>query len=68
MVPIIKIFSIIIVYKIGAAIVEPIGEDNISSFMDETSKLMTVILISVLAVLIMFFVTISILTSLSITS
>ena len=68
LVPIIKIFSIIIVYKIGAAIVEPIGEDNISSFMDETSKLMTVILISVLAVLIMFFVTISILTSLSITS
>ena len=53
MVPIIKIFSIIIVYKIGAAIVEPIGEDNISSFMDETSKLMTVILVSVLAVLIM---------------
>ena len=68
MVPIIKIFSIIIVYKIGAAIVEPIGEDNISSFMDETSKLMTVILVSVLAVLIMFFITISILTSLSIAS
>ena len=67
-IPIIKIFSIILVYKIGAAIVEPIGEENISSFMDETSKLMTVILISVLAVLIMFFVTISILTSLSITS
>ncbi|MFR9068767.1 MAG: stage III sporulation protein AE [Paraclostridium sp.] len=67
MVPIIKIFSII-VYKIGAAIVEPIGEDNISSFMDETSKLMTVILVSVLAVLIMFFITISILTSLSIAS
>lgn len=67
-IPLIKIFSIILVYKIGAAIVEPIGEENISSFMDETSKLMTVILISVLAVLIMFFVTISILTSLSITS
>ncbi|WP_455541906.1 stage III sporulation protein AE [Intestinibacter sp.] len=68
LIPILKIFSIILVYKIGAAIVEPIGEENISSFMDETSKLMTVILISVLAVLIMFFVTISILTSLSIAS
>ncbi|MBU5335159.1 stage III sporulation protein AE [Intestinibacter bartlettii] len=68
LIPILKIFSIILVYKIGAAIVEPIGEENISSFMDETAKLMTVILISVLAVLIMFFVTISILTSLSITS
>ncbi len=68
LIPILKIFSIIIVYKIGAAIVEPIGEENISSFMDETSKLMTVILISVLAVIIMFFVTISILTSLSIAS
>ena len=68
LIPLIKIFSIILVYKIGAAIVEPIGEENISTFMDETSKLMTVILISVLSVLIMFFVTISILTSLSITS
>lgn len=68
LIPIIKIFSIILIYKIGAAIIEPIAEDNISSFMDETSKLMTVILISVLAVLIMFFITISILTSLSIAS
>lgn len=68
LIPLLKIFSIIVVYKIGAAIVEPIGEDNISSFMDETSKLMTVILVSILAVLIMFFVTISILTSLSVAS
>ena len=46
--PVVKIFSVILVYKIGAAIVEPIGEENISSFMDETSKLMTVLLVSVL--------------------
>lgn len=68
LIPVIKIFLIILVYKIGAAIVEPIGEENISSFMDETSKLMTVLLVSVLAILIMFFITISILTSISIAS
>lgn len=66
--PIIKIFSIVVIYKIAAALVEPIGQDNISSFMDETSKLMSVLLICVIAVLIMFFVTISILTSLSVVS
>ena len=65
LIPILKIFSVILVYKIGAAIVEPIGEENISKFMEETSKLMTVILICILALLIMFFVTIGILTSIS---
>lgn len=68
LIPVVKIFSIILVYKIGAAIVEPIGEENISAFMEDTSKLMTVILVSVLAVLIMFFVTVGILTSISIAS
>lgn len=66
--PVVKIFSVILVYKIGAAIVEPIGEENISSFMDETSKLMTVLLVSVLAILVMFFVTVGVLTSISIVS
>ncbi len=65
LIPVIKIFSVILVYKIGAAIVEPIGEANISKFMDETSKLMTIILVCILALLIMFFVTIGILTSIS---
>ena len=65
LIPVLKIFSVILVYKIGAAIVEPIGEENISKFMEETSKLMTIILICILALLIMFFVTIGILTSIS---
>ena len=64
----VKIFTIILVYKIGAALVEPIGEENISSFMDEASKLMTVLLVSVLAILVMFFVTVGVLTSISIVS
>ncbi|MGM9531989.1 stage III sporulation protein AE, partial [Intestinibacter sp.] len=68
LIPIVKIFTIILVYKIGAAIVEPIGEENISSFMDEASKLMTVLLVSVLAILVMFFVTVGVLTSISIVS
>ncbi|MGM9536690.1 MAG: stage III sporulation protein AE [Intestinibacter sp.] len=68
LIPIVKMFTIILVYKIGAAIVEPIGEENISSFMDEASKLMTVLLVSVLAILVMFFVTVGVLTSISIVS
>ena len=66
--PVVKTISENLVYKIGAAIVEPIGEENISSFMDETSKLMTVLLVSVLAILVMFFVTVGVLTSISIVS
>ena len=68
LIPMVKIFTIILVYKIGAALVEPIGEENISSFMDEASKLMTVLLVSVLAILVMFFVTVGVLTSISIVS
>ena len=68
LIPMVKIFTIILVYKIGAALVEPIGEENISSFMYEASKLMTVLLVSVLAILVMFFVTVGVLTSISIVS
>lgn len=68
LIPIIKIFLIVVVYKIGAALIEPIGQDNISSFMDEAAKIMSVLLICVIAILVMFFVTISILTSLSVVS
>ncbi|WP_343343490.1 stage III sporulation protein AE [Terrisporobacter petrolearius] len=65
LIPIIKILSVILVYKLCAIVVEPIGEDNISSFLNEVSNLMIIILATIIAVTIMFFVTIAILTSIS---
>ena len=44
---------------------EPVGEDNISSFLNEVANLMIIILATIIAVTIMFFVTIAILTSIS---
>ena len=66
LVPILKILSIILVYKGAAIIVEPIGEDSISSFLNEVANLMMIMLSCIIAVMIMFFVTVAILTSISV--
>ena len=63
--PVIKISSIILVYKLSSIAVEPIGEDSISSFLNEVANLMIVLLACIIAITIMFFVTIAILTSIS---
>ncbi len=65
LIPLIKIIGVILVYKVCAIAVEPIGEDNISSFLNEVANLMTIILVTLIAITIMFFVTIAILTSIS---
>ena len=65
LIPIIKILAVILVYKLCSIAVEPIGEDNISSFLNEVANLMLIILATIIAVTIMFFVTIAILTSIS---
>lgn len=65
LIPVIKILSVILVYKVCAIAIEPIGEDNISSFLNEVANLMIIILATIIAVTIMFFVTIAILTSIS---
>lgn len=64
-IPVIKILSVILVYKICAIAIEPIGEDNISSFLNEVANLMIIILATMVAVTLMFFVTIAILISIS---
>ena len=66
LIPIIKILSIIFVYKVSAIVVEPIGEDSISSFLNEVANLMIVMLACTIAITIMFFVTVAILTSISV--
>ena len=66
LIPIIKIISIILVYKTSAMIVEPVGEDSISNFLNEISNLMAIMLACILAITIMFFVTIAIVVSISV--
>ena len=65
LIPIIKILSVILVYKVCSIAIEPVGEDNISSFLNEVANLMIIILATIIAVTIIFFVTIAILTSIS---
>ncbi|WP_024620736.1 stage III sporulation protein AE [Metaclostridioides mangenotii] len=65
-VPVIKIISVIVVYKAVAIAVEPIGEESISTFLNEVANLMIIMLASVIAISVMFFVTIAILTSISV--
>ena len=65
LIPIIKILSVILVYKVCSIAIEPVGEDNIYSFLNEVANLMIIILATIIAVTIMFFVTIAILTSIS---
>lgn len=64
-VPIIKIIGVILVYKVCSIAIEPIGESNIATFLNEVANLLMVILATIIAVTIMFFVTIAILTSIS---
>ncbi len=58
--PIIKIFSIILIYKISSAIIEPIVDGRIVNSLNDISKSLILILISVIAVGIMFFLIITI--------
>lgn len=64
--PIVKIVSIILVYKASAIAVEPIGEDSMSTFLNDVANLMIIMLGCIIAITIMFFVTVAILTSISV--
>ncbi|MGL5692776.1 MAG: stage III sporulation protein AE [Peptostreptococcaceae bacterium] len=45
---------------------EPVGEDAMSSFLNDVANLMLIMLACIIAIMIMFFVTIAILTSISV--
>ena len=47
-------------------IVETVGEDSISNFLNEISNLMAIMLACIIAITIMFFVTIAIVVSISV--
>lgn len=58
--PIIKITVLLLIYSIIGAIVEPIASSNIVKFFGDVSKTLLLVLISLVAVGIMFFITITI--------
>lgn len=58
--PLIKIGTLLLIYKIVGAVIEPIVSKNISSFFNDVSKTLLLILISMVSVAIMFFITITI--------
>lgn len=59
-IPILKISSLLLIYKLTGAIIEPIVTKNVSNLFDEVSKSFLMILISTVSVVIMFFITITI--------
>ncbi|CCQ95996.1 Sporulation stage III, protein AE [[Clostridium] ultunense Esp] len=58
--PAIKITVLIFIYKVIAALVEPIASINISSSFSEVSKSLLLLLIGILSVATMFFITITV--------
>ncbi len=58
--PIMKIMALMFIYRVAIVLIEPISDKNIINFLNEISKSLLLILVSILAVAIMFFITISI--------
>lgn len=59
-IPIIKISTLLLIYKITGAVIEPIVSKNVSNLLSDVSKSFLMILISTVSVAIMFFITITI--------
>ncbi|AKL95294.1 stage III sporulation protein AE [Clostridium aceticum] len=61
--PMIKILALIIVYKLCAALIEPISEDGLVDCLNSMSSALTLLFATVSSVAIMFFLTITIIVS-----
>lgn len=60
LVPIMKVITLLLVYRIIGAVIEPIGTSNIVKFFNDVSKALVLVLISLVSVAIMFFITVTI--------
>ncbi len=59
-VPLIKITTMLLIYLITGAVIEPIAADNITNFFTDISKTLVLLLISMVSIGIMFFITVTI--------
>ncbi len=55
--PLLKILSLILIYKVAAALIEPITENSLINCLENMSSTMTLLFATVLCVAIMFFMT-----------
>lgn len=60
LIPCIKIFALLIIYRLSGAIIELISDKRISNCLDDMAGIMSILLITVLGTAIVFFLTISI--------
>lgn len=58
--PIIKILALLLVYKVIAVVIQPIGSSNLVEFFNQVGKSLLLILISIISTATMFFITITI--------
>lgn len=58
--PVIKIVALLLVYKIIAVVIQPIGSSNLVEFFNQVGKSLLLILVSLLSTATMFFITITI--------
>lgn len=58
--PVVKILSLVFIYKIAGAIIQPMGEEHIVKCLNEIGSCLTLVLISVSSVALMFFIAITI--------
>ncbi|MGV8145059.1 MAG: stage III sporulation protein AE [Alkaliphilus sp.] len=61
--PIIKILSLVVVYRLCIAIIEPIAEKQLIDFLSQMSNTLLVLFAAVVAVAVMFFITIAVVVS-----
>lgn len=58
--PVIKIITLLLVYKVITVVIQPLGSSNLVEFFNQVGKSLTLILISLLSAATMFFITITI--------
>jgi len=61
--PVIKILALIVIYKLCAAVVEPLSENNLVKCLNEMSGSLVLLFATISSVAIMFFITITIIVS-----
>ena len=58
--PLVKILAMILVFRISAALIEPLGEKVLAESLQDMAKSLTFILVTVVAVVVMFFMTVAV--------
>lgn len=58
--PLVKILAMIVVFRISAALIEPLGEKALADSLQDMSKSLTLVLVTVASVGVMFFMTVAV--------